>query len=112
MQAKSEMEKFLQSDAPDDNQLLFAYKQAGKKADKLQDELQSACDALEALTIEHDESFGDEFLSSLMKFGYAKSKEYNAQEKVESLKNLSTERGVVMHQTNIDVHRTDFTLNH
>ena len=45
-----------------------------------------------------------------MKFGYAKSKEYNAQEKVESLKNLSTERGVVMHQTNIDIEQVKSQL--
>ena len=45
MQAKSEIEKFIQSEAPDDNQLLVAYKQAGKKAEKLQSELQYACNA-------------------------------------------------------------------
>ena len=66
MYAKSEIEKFIQSKAPDDNQLLVAYKQAGKKADKLQSELQAACNALASMTIEDDECFGEDFLSSLM----------------------------------------------
>ena len=74
MQAKSEIEKFIQSEAPDDNQLLVAYKQAGKKADKLQSELQSACNALESMTIEYDECFGEDFLSSLMEFSLEMAK--------------------------------------
>ena len=35
MYAKNEMDKFIQSKNPDDNQFMVAYKQAGKKADKL-----------------------------------------------------------------------------
>ena len=102
MLAKSEIENFIQSKAPDDNQLLAAYKQAGKKADKLQSELQAACNALASMTIEDDECFGEDFLSSLMEFSQEMAKKNNAQEKVESLKTLLTNRGIVMHPTNID----------
>ena len=81
MQAKSEIEKFIQSKAPDDNQLLAAYKQAGKKADKLQNELQTTFNALASLTIEDDECFGEDFLSSLMEFSQEMPRKNNAQEK-------------------------------
>ena len=80
MQAKSEIEKFIQIKAPDDNQLFAAYKQASKKADKLQSELQAACNALESMTIEHDDCFGEDFLSSLMEFSLEIARNNNAQE--------------------------------
>ena len=101
MYAKNEMDKFIQSKDPDDNQFMVAYKQAGKKADKLQSELQSACNALEIMTIEHDDCFGEDFFSSLMEFSLEMARNNNAQEKVESLKTLSVERGIIMRQTNI-----------
>ena len=63
MQAKSEIEKFIESKAPDDNQLLVAYKQAGKK---------------------DDDCFGKDFPSSLMEFSQEMARKNNAQEKVES----------------------------
>ena len=66
MQAKSEIERFVQEEIPEDKQLVAAHKQAGKKADKLQADLQSTCNALAAMTIEEDECFGDEFFSNLV----------------------------------------------
>ena len=102
MQAKNEIDRFVQCEAPEDNQLLAAHKQAGKKADKLQTDLQTTCYALAAMTIEEDECFGDDFLSNLMAFSQEMRKNTEAQEKVETLKNLSTTRGIVTHQTNID----------
>ena len=54
------------------------------------------------MTIEDDECFGEDFLSSLMAFSQEMAKKNDAQEKVESLKNLLTTRGIVTHQTNID----------
>ena len=44
---KQEMDKFKQSENPDDNQFMVKYKQVGIKADKLQNDLQSACNALD-----------------------------------------------------------------
>ena len=58
----------MQEEIPEDNQLVAAYKQAGKKADKLQADLQSTCNALATMTIEEDECFGDEFFSNLVSF--------------------------------------------
>ena len=60
--AKSEIERFVQDKVPEDIQLVAAHKQAGKKADKLQADLQTTCNALAAMTIEEDECFGDDFL--------------------------------------------------
>ena len=102
MQAKGEIERFVHSKASDDNQLLADHKQAGKKADKLQTDLQTTCNVLPAMTIETDECFGDDFLSSLMAFSQEMRKNTDAQEKVESLKSLLITRGIVTHQTNID----------
>ena len=45
-----------------------------------------------------------------MQFSLAMAKEYNAQEKVESLKNLLITRGIVMHQTNIDLDKVKSQL--
>ena len=67
---------------------MAAYNKAGKRADKLQNELKATCNALAAMTIEDDECFGEDFLSSLMAFSQEMAKNNNAQEKVESLKNL------------------------
>ena len=55
IQAKSEIERFVQEEIPEDNQLVAAHKQTSKKADRLQADLQSACNDLAALTIEEDE---------------------------------------------------------
>ena len=49
IQAKVEIERFVKEEIPEDNQLVAAHKQAGKKADKLQADIQSACNALAAM---------------------------------------------------------------
>ena len=99
--AKQEMDKFKQSESPDDNQFMVKYKQAGIKADKLQNDLQSACNALEYISIEDDDCFGEDFLSNLMDFSRDTAGNNNAQDKIESLEALTAERGIVMHKTNI-----------
>ena len=80
------MDKFMQSENPDDNQFMVTFEQAGKKADKLQSDLQSACNALEYISIEDDDCFGEDFLSNLMDFSRETAGNNNAQDKVESLK--------------------------
>ena len=55
------------------------------------------------MTIEHDDCFGENFLSTLMEFSLEMARNNNAQEKVESIKTLSADRGIVMHLTNIDI---------
>ena len=57
------MDKFMQSKNPDDNQFMVTFKQAEKKADKLHSELQAACNALEYMSIENDDCFGENFLA-------------------------------------------------
>ena len=49
IQAKEEIERFVKNEVPEDNQLAAAHKQAGKKAEKLQADLQTTCNALEAM---------------------------------------------------------------
>ena len=110
IQAKSEIERFVQDKVPEDNQLLAAHKQAGKKADKLQTDLQTTCNALAAMTIEEDQCFGDDFLSNLMAFSQEMRKNTDAQKKAEGLKNLLTTRGIVTHQTNIDTEQVKSQL--
>ena len=68
IQAIEEIHRFVGEEMPDDNQLASEHKQAQKRADKLQSNLQSACNELSALTVIADESFGDEFYDSISAF--------------------------------------------
>ena len=68
VQATAEIDRFVEEEMPEDNQLAAAHKQAGKKANKLQADLQSACNELAAMTIEEDKCFGDEFFKGLVTF--------------------------------------------
>ena len=67
-QATAEIDRFVGEDMPDDNQLAAAHKQAGKRAEKLQADLQTACNELTAMTVLVDDCFGGEFFSSLVTF--------------------------------------------
>ena len=64
-QATAEIDRFTGEEVPDDNQLASEHKQAQKRAEKLQTNLQTACNDLTALTVITDECFGDEFFSSI-----------------------------------------------
>ena len=86
---------------PDDNQLVSEHKTAQKKADRLQTNLQSACNELSALTVVADESFGDEFFGSISAFVEETRKNGKARSRVTDMKNRLTDRGIVTHQTNI-----------
>ena len=115
--AKNEMDKFKQSENPDDDYFMVSFKPAGKKADKLKSDLQTACNALEYTSIEDNNCFGEDFLNNLMDFSRATAGNNNAQDKVESLKALSAERGIVMHQTKgcckkkiSSLHKSHFSL--
>ena len=110
IQAKEEIERFVQNEVPEDNQLAAAHKQAGKRAEKLQADLQTTCNALAAMTVEEDECFGDEFFSNLVAFIQETRKNTDAQDKVESLRNLLSTRGIVTHQTNIDTEQVKSQL--
>ena len=68
IQATAEIDRFTDEEMPDDNQLASEHKQAQKRADKLQTNLQTACNELIALTVIADDSFSDEFFSSLSAF--------------------------------------------
>ena len=65
-QAVAEIKRFTDEEMPDDNQLAAEHKQAQKRAEKLQTNLQIACNELTALTVIADECFGDEFLAALL----------------------------------------------
>ena len=101
-QATAEIDRFVGEDMPDDNQLAAAHKQAGKRAEKLQADLQTACNELTAMTVVVDDCFGDEFFSSLVTFIENTRKNEEARTKVTNMKNLLSSRGIVTHQTNID----------
>ena len=101
-QATAEIDRFVDEDMPDDNQLAAAHKQAAKRAEKLQADLQTACNELTAMTVVVDECFGDEFFSSLVTFIEDTRKNEEARTKVTDMKNLLSSRGIVTHQTNID----------
>ena len=100
-QAIEEINRFIGEDMPDDNQLAAEHKQAGKRADKLQPDLQIACNELTALTVVADECFGDEFFSSIVAFIEKTRKNEKARDKVLDMKNRLSNRGIVTHQTNI-----------
>ena len=76
--AEKEMNKFKQSENPDDNYFMVSFKQAGKKADNLQKDLQTACNALEYICIEDNNCFGEDFLNYLMDFSRATAGNNNA----------------------------------
>ena len=101
IQATAEINRFVGEDMPDDNQLAAEHKQAGKRAEKLQTDLQVACNELTALTVVVDECFGDEFYSSLVTFIEETRKNEEARNKVSDMKNRLSSRGIVTHQTNI-----------
>ena len=101
IQAKAEIDRFVDEEMPEDNQLACEYKSAQKRADTLQTNLQSACNELSALTVIADESFGDEFFGSISAFVEETRLNEKARNKVSDMKSRLTNRGVVTHQTNI-----------
>ena len=101
VQATAEINRFVEEDMPDDNQLAAEHKQAGKRAEKLQTDLQVACNELTALTVVVDDCFGDEFFSSIVTFIEETRKNEEARNKVLDMKNRLSSRGIVTHQTNI-----------
>ena len=101
-QAVAEIKRFTDEEMPDDNQLATEYKQAQKRADKLQTNLQEACNELTALTVIADECFGDEFFSSISAFVEETKKNEKARDKVSDMKSRLSNRGIVTHQTNIN----------
>ena len=54
------------------------------------------------ICIEDNDCFGEDFLNNLMDLSRATAGNNNAQDKVESLKTLSADRGILMHPTNIN----------
>ena len=101
-QAVAEIKRFTDEEMPDDNQLATEYKQAQKRADKLQTNLQEACNELTALTVIAEECFGDEFFSSISAFVEETKKNEKARDKVSDMKSRLSNRGIVTHQTNIN----------
>ena len=86
IQATAEIDRFTDEEMPDDNQLASEHKQAQKRADKLQTNLQTACNELIALTVIADDSFSDEFFSSLSAFVEETKKNEKARNKVSTIK--------------------------
>ena len=86
---------------PEDNQLAAERKQAQKRAEKLQTDLQISCNELTALTVIADECFGDEFFGSISAFVEVTKKNEKARNKVQEMKNRLSNRGIITHQTNI-----------
>ena len=101
IQATAEIDRFTDEEMPDDNQLASEHKQAQKRADKLQTNLQTACNELIALTVIADDCFGDEFFSSVSAFVEETKKNEKARNKVSEMKSRLSSRGIVTHQTNI-----------
>ena len=71
MNMKKEINEFKQKEDPNDNYFMVKFKQAGKKADNLQKDLQTAYNALEYICIEDNNCFGEDFLNNLMDFSRA-----------------------------------------
>ena len=100
-QAVAEINRFTGEEMPDDNQLAAEHKQAQKRAEKHQTDLQIACNELTALTVIADECFGDEFFSSISAFVEKTRKNEKARDKVLDMKSRLSSRGIVTHQTNV-----------
>ena len=95
-QATAKIERFVSEEWPEDNQLSYEYKQAKKRANKLQSDLQ-----LSVLTVIADGCFSDEFYGSISAFIEETRKNEKARTKISDMKECLTSRGVVTHQTNI-----------
>ena len=100
-QAVAEIDRFTGEEMPDDNQLAAEHKQAQKRAEKLQTNLQTACNELTALTVIADECFGDEFFSSISAFVEETRKNEKARDKVLDMRSRLLRREIVTRQTNI-----------
>ena len=97
VQAIEEIDRFIGEEMPEDNQLASEYKQAQKRANKLQSTLQSACNELSALTVIADESFGDEFYDSISAFIEETRYNKKAWSRVSDMKSHLSSRGIVTH---------------
>ena len=100
-QVVAEIKRFTDEEMPDDSQLAAEHKQAQKRAEKLQTNLQIACNELTALTVIADECFGDEFFGSISAFVEETKKNEKVRDKVLDMKSRLSSRGIVTHQTNI-----------
>ena len=100
-QASAEIDRFVSEEWPEDNQLSYEYKQAQKRGNKLQSDLQSACNEQSALTVIADGCFSDEFYGNISAFIEGTRKNEKSRTKISDMKKRLTSRGVVTHQTNI-----------
>ena len=92
---------FKEEKDPDDNWFEFSLKRATKRADSLQQDLRTACNALKYICEEYiymkdNSCFGEDFLISLSDFSITTADNNDAQDKVKSLKALVVERGTIM----------------
>ena len=97
VQAIEEIDRFVSEEMPEDNQLASEYKQAQKRADKLQSTLQTTCNELSAVTVIADESFGDEFYDYISAFIEETRDNKKARSKVSEMKTRLSTRGIVSH---------------
>ena len=88
---KKAIKIFKEEEDPDDNWFEISLKRATKRADSLQQDLRTACNALKYICEEYiymkdNSCFGEDFLISLSDFSITTPDNNDAQDKLKSLK--------------------------
>ena len=97
LNVKREIERFKGKEEPDDNFFTFTFKQAGKKAEDLQKELQTTCDALEEVCLYKPNGIHRKFLNSLHSFSRTAASNEDARHRIKDRQTQSADRGIVIH---------------
>ena len=101
VQALEEVDRFIKEDMPDDSQLNAEYSRAEKRASKLHEKLQDACNDLSASVFGPDHSISFEFYDYISDFVEEARNNDKARERATEMKKRLSSRGIVTQQTNI-----------
>merc|ERR1711872_979022 len=100
MQILEEVNRFKDESMPDDSQLNAEYNRAEKRANKLHEKLQEACNELSALASCTDQT-NYEFYDFILDFVDKVKLNDEARKKAEKMKTLLSTKGIVTQQTNV-----------
>ena len=101
-QALEEVKRFTSESMPDDSQLNAEYNRAEKRASKLHEKLQDACNDLSALASCSDQ-INFEFYDFILDFVDKVRMNDEARDRANKMKELLSSRGIVTQPTNISV---------
>ena len=101
IRALEEVDRFVKEGMPEDSQLNAEYNRAEKRASKLHEKLQDACNDLSVSVSSPDRSISFEFYDYISDFVEEARDNDKARERATEMKNRLSSRGIVTQQTNI-----------